>query len=221
MERQGQFSYDQNALNSLFTVISPQRMTKYMNEAHGDRQRAIHLYNWNSSLSEAFYFPLQSVEISLRNAMCTSIVAIFGQNWCDDHRFVRLCNDGILKSIQKAKDRIERSGKPITQDRVTAALTFDFWSSLFGSDFDRQLWQKSLKTTFPYLPRGIWIKEVRTDVHKIRAFRNRVAHYEPIITQNTSEIHSTIINIIEYICPTTALWVRHHSKVLMVMRARP
>ena len=34
----------------------------------GDRRRAIALYEWNTRVSAAFYVPLQTVEVGLRNA---------------------------------------------------------------------------------------------------------------------------------------------------------
>ena len=53
------FSYTEDILNDLEASVSPERMGTYLNATGGNREKAFHLYAWNTATSAAFYGPLQ------------------------------------------------------------------------------------------------------------------------------------------------------------------
>jgi hypothetical protein len=77
-------------LANLEGALSADRFATYLAAVGGDRHRAILLYEWNGAVSAAFYFPLQGVEIALRNACHRELTALFGPTWHNDARFLAL-----------------------------------------------------------------------------------------------------------------------------------
>ena len=53
------FSSEGDTLTDLEASFSPERMSTYLGAVQGDREKALHLYTWNTAISAAFYGPLQ------------------------------------------------------------------------------------------------------------------------------------------------------------------
>jgi hypothetical protein len=179
------------------------------------------LYLWNARLGEAFYLPLQTVEVLLRNAIHQALCDAFGMMWQDNAKFRALLSAETVSNIEQVKRRIALGGKPVTTDRVVAGLSFDFWTWLLTSTFDRPIWQTRLRRVFPNLPGDKSRGDMRNMVTDIKNLRNRVAHHEPIIGENLSQRHADIVRLVGFRCHETSAWLRHHSAVQLVMRARP
>ncbi len=58
---------------SLEEALSPERFSRYVTWARGDRTRALGLYALNMRLSESLYTPMQMLEVALRNRIKESI----------------------------------------------------------------------------------------------------------------------------------------------------
>ena len=56
-------------------------MGTYLRAVQGDREKALHLYTWNTAISAAFYGPLQGLEVALRNAMHRQLAGRYGAAW--------------------------------------------------------------------------------------------------------------------------------------------
>lgn len=78
------FPFNDEVLAALETSLSPERIATYTRETGGDRQQAIKLYTWNTAISAAFYGPLQSLEVALRNAMHCQLSAKYGLDWYEN-----------------------------------------------------------------------------------------------------------------------------------------
>ena len=73
------------ALSAAFArSISPERWKTY-ERAGGFRPDSAHcLYLWNAAVGQSFHFPLQTVEVCLRNVIYHALVDIYGPNWSAD-----------------------------------------------------------------------------------------------------------------------------------------
>lgn len=220
-DSQGDFLYHDKATRALERSISTERLNTYLAAAGYDKTKALKLYIWNAQASQAFYFPLQAAEVTLRNAVNEALSSAFGTDWHTNLVFLGLIGQDSTAKIEQAISRIKRQSKSPTVDRIVAALSFDFWARLLTSDFDRPIWQTRLRSVFPNLPAGSSRGELRTLCVQIRDFRNRVAHYEPVLREDLSKIHTSTLRLIGFRCHDTALWVRHQSTVQTVIRARP
>jgi hypothetical protein len=185
------------------------------------------LYIWNARLSEAFYFPLQCAEVVLRNSIHEVLTDLYDPDWPTHPEFALLVKnddpdkDDLTKNIEKVQKRIQRAGYPVVTSRIVSGLSFDFWATLLYRRYDRLIWQTRLHRTFPNLPGGMTRRDVEGLVNDVKAFRNRIAHHEPILRANHSMVHTNILRLIRFRCPETAAWVNYHSRVQSTLRERP
>jgi len=54
-------------------------------------------------------------------------------------------------------------------------------------------------------------KDVFKELDQIRNLRNRIAHHEPILTMNLKQQYNSIIKVIDWICPITAICVHKNN----------
>lgn len=215
------FDFNDEILNALETSLSPERIETYVRAANGNKERALRLYTWNTAVSAAFYGPLQGLEVALRNGMHQQLEMKYGSDWYDNQK----CglDAGALNRIDEAKTKLRKGKYPIDPPHVVAELPFGFWVSLLGKgghprtpetakrNYEMTLWRPALFRAFPYN------KQKRSDIHKpfnyLRTLRNRIAHHEPIFNRHLEKDYQSIIEVTEWICPKTADWIKHHSRV--------
>jgi hypothetical protein len=62
------FVYDAKAVADLVPAMSTPRFGTYL-QAAGTEERALQLYKWSTAVAAAFYAPLQTLEVTMRNAI--------------------------------------------------------------------------------------------------------------------------------------------------------
>lgn len=217
-ESQFPFPYTADDIAALKAAFSSARFATYLVRAGNDDDYALALYLYNARLAKAFLYPLHVAEVTLRNAIDESLVALYGPNWPRDPIFRNqvLMPDGLL-TLDKA---ISRAGGTAPKDQVVATLTFDFWSNLFKPNYGG-FWRTRLNIVLPYLPRGVTRHDLQAAVREINHFRNRIAHHEPILDVNATDVMAKIKMVVRYRCPRTEAWMRHHTTVAQALRTRP
>lgn len=218
-ESQHPFPYTPADLTSLKAALSAARFAAYLRRAGNDEAHAFALYLYNARLAKAFLYPLHVVEVTLRNAIDESLVAVYGANWpSDDHFRTQVLTPDGLTTLDKAIARAGGAGA--SKDQVVATLTFDFWSNLFRPEYG-SFWRTKLNIVLPYLPRGKSRRDMQVAVREINEFRNRIAHHEPILDLNAIDVMAKIKMIVNFRCPRTEAWMRHHTTVAQTLRSRP
>jgi hypothetical protein len=95
---------------------------------------------------------------------------------------------------------------------------------MFTSGQEARLWTPHLRNVFPQLPAG-QVSSLRQnmydEIEKIRAFRNRIAHHEPIFARNLGDEYLRILNFLKWRCPITADWVDRTQHVTQMLALRP
>ena len=108
-----------------------------------------------------------------------------------------------------------------TSGRVVAQLSLGFWVGLLGTghNYEMSLWRPALRHAFSGKagPR----KQLHIDFDRLRTFRNRIAHHEPIFHRHLAADHMHIVRLIRLISPVTAEWVMENSRVEAVLAVRP
>lgn len=89
------------------------------------------------------------------------------------------------EQIESAKSKLLKHKKSITTDDVIAELNFGFWTNLLSDKFEdvstqTLLWPNLTQHVFPNLPTGKTINDVGLILNRIRHFRNRFSHHEPV-----------------------------------------
>ena len=198
------FVYSPTALDQLDQALTIPRLTKYLNACNGDRQRAIQLYEYNTQISEAMYGVIQPLEIALRNAIHRVLTKDLGRaDWYD----AGILQTPELESLSAARASLWHWKKAEAPDRIVAELTFGFWVRLLNKKYEKALWVSHLYKCFPYGPKPDREKMSQRFI-KIRDLRNRVAHHEPIFFRNLETDYVRVLTSLEWICPTSACWVR-------------
>lgn len=212
-ESQVHYVYDGNSEN-IKLCLSENRFAPYLTKAGHNEVYAFNLYLYNARLSKAFLFPLHILEVALRNRI-SSIFSEYGDNWPIEQSFRAALSQESLRALDKA---IERAKTNKTED-IVATLTFDFWSNLFRSEYDRSLWQTHMHTVLPNTK--ITRKQFKKIAKDINDLRNRIAHHEPIHFFNISQWHKKIMDVLSWIDTETYLWAKHHSTVNAILRTSP
>lgn len=116
-------------------------------------------------------------------------------------------NDFLKREINKAEKRLHKTREPITSGKIIAEQTLGFWTDLFEVHHYRLLRGKPIQI-FHSLPAGHGRKEVNDELDKVRRFRNRIFHNEPICFcgnnidfTETLEVHDSITNLLTWIDP--------------------
>jgi hypothetical protein len=200
------FEYSHEVVNSLEATLSKDRLTKYLDLAHGDMRRAIKIYVHNTMVSESLYGPLQGLEVAVRNSFHVNLSAGFGPDWYDKMPL----EHAQREQVAGVKYDLALDGKPVVPGRVVAGLSFGFWTGILGRKYEDQ-WRRHLRAAFPRA-KTLMRKDAHSALSRIRILRNRIAHHEPILHMELPDHYKTAIQVIEWICPNTAKWVQFHSR---------
>lgn len=191
-------------------ALSLERFGRYLDWSAGDRAQALELYTLNTLISEALYTPLQMLEVALRNRIHAVMTEARHENWFRDKS--ALLGEWQPEQLAKAIEDIEADRKEATPGRIVAALTFSFWTSMFGKDYET-LWQQTLHRIGRRQDgKGLRRKDFSAPLATIRSLRNRVAHHEPIIMWNLSQRYGSILELTEWLSPAAAEWCKAHCR---------
>ncbi len=117
------FDYSRENLGELERTLSADRLAPYRDVTQGDLERAIRLYEQNVALSESLYGILQGLEVALRNSIHLRLAAdLQTLSWYD---LLHLQPEQAAM-LRRAKQSLEREGKPLEPGRLVAELAFGF-----------------------------------------------------------------------------------------------
>ncbi len=201
---------------SLEKAISTSRLSTYRTLSSSTNDaKTIENYIYNAKISENFYMLLQNLEVTLRNAIYDSYNTIgFSRDFFylrqqDTRRpFQREYHSyACWKMIGTVKHHMNRNGITITDGKIISDLNFGFWTTLLEENHYKTLiWRQIFRLVFPHYPHGGIIDNdvyvVSNKVNRIRQFRNRIFHYEPIINRtNLEQDRNDILEVIGWISP--------------------
>lgn len=206
----------------LLKSISQERLGEYLKASGFNTRKALRLYTWNAEISGALFFPIQAVEVFLRNSINNALIIIYGDDWWRrTNSFSNISSQKVKSSLGQARRRIENSHASETTAELVATLSFDFWVHLLDSRYNIDIWSQQLAIQFPELPNDTGREELKNAVAKVATLRNRICHHKPIHKSNISEEYAHILKTLKWQCSTTHKWVRRHAKVSEVMRKKP
>lgn len=184
-------------------ALSLERFARYVAWAEGDRPRAVELYTLNTQVSEALYVPLQALEVALRNRIHTVMSEAHGPGWF--HPEAGRVTERQAEQVRTALAELAEAGKPIEDGRVVAALTFSFWTSMFGREQD-DLWKRTLHRIATRDGRFLARKDFTARLTQVRLLRNRIAHHEPILYWNLPKLHQSMLEMTRWLSPAMDDW---------------
>ncbi len=177
--------------------------------------RAKKLYLANIRLAQAFHPIISQFEVILRNCINNNLSVHFADtDWIINQKGGFMSDTSLASShyflrssISKTESTLRRKRIPITSGKVISDQNFGFWVSLFLSHH-YSLLSGQIIHIFPNKPTTESRASLYDKLDKIRNFRNRVNHCEPICfrgnTIDCSEalsILNTIYDLLDWIDP--------------------
>lgn len=197
--------------------ISEPRLQRYLAMAGGDEDIALDLYEWNTSVSGAFFESISALEIALRNGLHDQLTRwCAGEHgeWYDDPKHV--LNEKTLLAIRRARAKVaSRSGE--SPGRIVAELSFGFWRFLLTGGYQATLWVPCLHHAFA----GAKRKDIENRVAALHVLRNRIAHHEAIYERDLDQDYDDLVELAEHLHPRLGWWIDSRSRVPATLRERP
>lgn len=203
-------------------TISPERWRTYQIFAGFDDELAHRLYVWNAAIGQSFHFPLQTVEVALRNVVHHALSSLHGSNWATDPNCRAMLRAKQVDDIIKAERRhYSIYSQVATTPQIVASLSLGFWAAMLRKGYNHSVWAAESGNAFPHLQPQHSIIDISKAATRIQDLRNRIFHQEPLIGRNLSADYGDVILVLGAICQETKDWMRSHSSVPSVMRERP
>lgn len=206
---------------SLERSISSSRISTYKSNGHTEIE-TIADYVLNAKISQNFYFLLQNLEVSLRNAIYES----FKKNYPNSDFFYLFENNSLNRYKSKKEKHSRECWKmlcgvkyklkhmqTLSDGKIIAELNFGFWTELLTSRDNKytDMWRRIFLDVFPNYKIKSSIDQDKTfialKIDNIRNFRNRIFHYEPIYNQ--SDLIKKHIDIFDVLT-----WLNEDMKIL-------
>lgn len=194
--------------------LSPERFSEYLSAADGDQDVASELYEWNAEASAALFELIHHFEVLLRNAIVAqlnkdgqSASLPPGTPWVQGSKYV-----------EEVIARLRKRGKSVTAGRIYSGLTFGFWQTMFGTDYE-ELWRQSLKYVF----RGSKADRsvIAEYLESLNQVRNRIAHHGSLVELDVKVEAQKIFRLTGWINKGAEGWLRSIERVSSVAERRP
>ena len=184
------------------SIISPERLRKYIVACGGNTAKAMTLYRYNLRLSQEMFVVVSCFEVALRNRIDAIMKAHWGDDWLRD----LILPGGALycdKRCEKTKKIIENAytglirQKTYSHSKLLSEMEFGFWKFMFANTQYRQSGRILLRA-FPGKPKSDKYHRfgntyVFSELDYINKLRNRIAHHEPICFGNPICIDTTYV----------------------------
>ena len=191
--------------------LSPERFAQYERAADGDPDLASQLYEWNARAASALFEIIHHFEVLLRNTVVRQLAAdgqspatVPGSPWVQG-----------AKQIQEVESRLKRRSKAITAGRVYSGLSFGFWQTMFGTDYE-ELWRHSLKNVFRHSRADRPV--IAAYLESLNQVRNLVAHHGSLIELDVAVEAQKIVRLVGWIDPNAAEWIKGIERVSEISR---
>ena len=173
--------------NKLEYFISQPRLNRFLIASGNSKAKAQRLYHANLKVAQSFYPVLNIFEVFFRNVCNYQISARFtNPNWIIAEKNAFMSNLSLTpskfylkNSVNNAERNIVRKGGIITAGKILAEQSFGFWTSFFEPHHYRLIGGVVIHC-FPNKPTNVNRSILSQKLNRIRDFRNRIYHNEPI-----------------------------------------
>ena len=211
--------------NELIEIITPVRLGAYGND---NNEVLLEKYIYNLKLSEAFYPALSLLEITLRNRICNAIEKVICKEWLiQELSKQNLLADKEYQKLLESQNKIKKSGKKVTNDRLISEMTLGFWIHLCTKSYKPKLWDKRgfFELVFPnYATNGELrkIAPIQNDLLTILRLRNRIFHHEIINGNKTpKQQYQLVLNMLHLLSSGMETLLETISRFDIIEKQKP
>ncbi|MCM1264964.1 MAG: Abi family protein [Candidatus Gastranaerophilales bacterium] len=212
-------------LKQYANTLSIERLRSFIQSKDDSINEVLERYNNNIQISQAFYPELSILEVTLRNAINSTLCKSISSTWLEneisqqtilldhDYEILLKAHNDILKEYPK---------KNYTIGKVIANLTFGFWTNLCSKRYNARIWTKKgcFQGVFSNYPSNLQqqIHLVSNKLRSIRKLRNRIFHYEPILKDPALLLnkYNEILELINYLPHNNPAILKNTSNFLDV-----
>lgn len=207
--------------------LSQPRLDRFLSATGNSKTKAQKLYRINLRVAQSFYPVLNLFEIFFRNIVNYQVSSHFtNPNWIITEKTGFMSNPSLRSSrfflknsVTKAERGITRKGGIITSGKVIAEQSFGFWTSLFDTHHYRLIGGVVIHC-FPLKPAHINRNALSQKLNRIREFRNRIYHNEPVCfignnidLTNARNIKREIYELLEWIDADLTEYVEYFNGI--------
>ena len=214
----------ENELEQYKTTLSIERLKSFMQNENDTIDVLLERYVNNIKISQALYPELSILEVTLRNAINTTLCKYISDTWIEDeiqHQKILSAHERNLLINAYNDIKNECPAADFTIGKVIANLNFGFWTNLCSKWYCSNIWNrgccfKSIFTGYPNkAPR---INDISIKLRSIRKLRNRIFHYEPILKNPSSLLnkYNEIMEILSYLPHDNAQILKRTTSFLNV-----
>ena len=195
--------------------LSRPRINRYLLAVGNNNLRANRLYNGNIRLAQSFHPILTQFEVVFRNSLNQQLSNHFGDtDWIINQKLGFMSNNSLRhsnyflkRSVQKSENKLTNKRIPITSGKIISDQTFGFWVALYLSHHYKLIGGEPIKI-FVHKPYSEDRAKIYSKLDKIRRFRNRTNHCEPLCfvgpnidCTKSLEVRTMLYNLLEWIDP--------------------
>jgi hypothetical protein len=220
---------------ALERVFSPERLSAYADPGSSDERETLARYIWDRALAAAIQPALHALELAFRNDLARAARKLTAArefrvadvpSWLDATPSMLMEHE--RQKVASAKERLGNDPRRWTESRLIAKLDFGFWIALCRDSYSDsrgmgpRLWPRALDLAFQRRPRSVTTRaEILHQFDRIRKFRNRVAHHEPIWDRDYVAQHDYVLESLGWISPKVADALRQTSPAPAVFNEGP
>lgn len=211
--------------------LSFSRIDRYQKATGDSQSKSIQLYKANIKIAQAFHPILGILEVVLRNKINAILSSYFNDpDWIinqkngfmndanltyQDRKSGELLTNDYLKScVEKSENRLKKLKIVVTSGKIIADQNLGFWTDLFELTNYKILRGKPIQI-FNHLPAGTGRTNICERLNKVRKFRNRINHNEPICFHETKisftyaeDVYKSITELLKWIDPELLDWTK-------------
>lgn len=223
------------SLAALERSLSRERLQAYRLPDDRDERDGLARYVWNLALAGALLPSMHALEIAFRNEInraATKLVANRSwrydrvASWLDARPSMLLPHEA--EKVERAKAQLGADPRSQTVGHLIAKLDFGFWVALCREPYGDsraagpRLWPRALDLAFRHRPGTVTTRsQIFHQFDRIRKFRNRVAHHEPIWDRGYVAEHAHVLESLAWMSPKLAEALRHTSPAPATFAAGP
>ena len=202
------YGFSMEEASKTIDYFSKKRFARYAKACGYKPQIARQLYHANGKLSNAFRLLITDyLEVFLRNALDHQLSFFFKEDHWLSTKYDKHPGIANAYSIATAKKRLAHSY--YTNDDLVTSLSFGFWTELFLPNQYKALKGQPIKI-FTNRHRGFNRGKAYNTLNRLRKFRNRITHGEPILFRKDKAIvdlyyaqqtHKDIYRVLRWIDP--------------------
>lgn len=190
--------------DEIISFLSEVRMSGYK-KVTTNLKEALDLYKSDLVASSELWCFIHILEVALRNKIDHSLSTKYGDDWIYDRKFLS------ASQVEKL-DKVLLSRKIASREHLISELSFGFWTSFFGKDYE-ELWRQSLRFIF-ISKANIQRHNIAAKLKDIRYLRNRIAHHNPAdIKIWRCSHHVKILEVLKLLSPTLEAWTARNLKI--------